>query len=212
MNTTVLYHADCPDGLAAAFACWQRFHDMAQYLPVQYGQPCPDIPNDHDVYIVDFSYPAETLQALLAARIGRRRHHQSVVTVLDHHASAERDLLHLMELQLPGLFIRFDMQEAGASLTWKHLHAATWKSLDTAGEPSDVEQRMPTFFKYVRDQDLWQWQLPDSKAINMAFWAHDKAFLSIEQFAQDLDEAEGYHRIVTEGTAMQRYATFVRTT
>jgi nanoRNase/pAp phosphatase (c-di-AMP/oligoRNAs hydrolase) len=34
----------------------------------------------------------------------------------------------------------------------------------------------------------------------------DKDPLSIELFAQSLDEGQGYHRIVTEGTAMQRYA------
>ena len=34
IGTTVLYHANCPDGYAAAFACWQHFGDDAQYLHI----------------------------------------------------------------------------------------------------------------------------------------------------------------------------------
>ena len=202
---TVLFHQNCPDGYASAFACWQQFGDEAQYVPVSYGQPCPDIPDEHDVYIVDFSYPAEVLQGLLAARIGRRTREGAVVTVLDHHASAERDLLPLMRMQLPGLTICFDMHESGASLAWKYLHTGGWDPRNDP-DPHGLEYSMPTFFKYVRDRDLWQWQLPESKAISLAYWAIDKDFLSIAQFAQDLDEAHGYDRIVTEGASMQRYA------
>lgn len=205
MPTTVLFHCHCPDGHASAFACWQRFGDEARYIPVAYGEPCPEIDDDHNVYIVDFSYPAETLQRLLAARIGRRTRAGAVVTVIDHHASAEQDLLPLARQQLPGLLILFDMRESGASLTWKYLRTAP-DELAYLGESQELEQRLPTFFKYVRDRDLWQWQLPDSKAVSLAYWALDKDFLNIEQFAQNLDDAEGYHRIVTEGTAMQRYA------
>ena len=205
MLATVLFHANCPDGYAAAFSCWQVFHDDAQYIPVFYGQPCPAIPADHDVYIVDFSYPEDTLKALLAARIGRRQRDSFVVTVLDHHASAERHLASLQRQDLPGLMIVFDMEESGASLAWKYLKTGGW---DPRRDPEieGLEHSMPTFFKYVRDRDLWRFVLPDSKAISLAYWAIEKDFASIEQFAQDLDEAEGYHQIVTRGQAMQSYA------
>jgi nanoRNase/pAp phosphatase (c-di-AMP/oligoRNAs hydrolase) len=65
---------------------------------------------------------------------------------------------------------------------------------------------MPRFFHYVRDRDLWHWHLPDSKAISLVYWAIPKDWLSLAQFAQDLDEAEGYHTLVTQGEAMQQYA------
>lgn len=209
MNTTVLFHANCPDGHAAAFACWKVFGTEAQYLPVSYGQPCPDVPAEHNLYIVDFSYPEDTLKALLAARIGRRGRGEHVVTVLDHHASAQRDLLALQRQELPGLAICFDMEESGATLTWKWLQTRGYLP-EPSHQPdvwAAVEDAMPTFFKYVRDRDLWRWKLPDSKPVSLAYWSVDKTdFLAIEQFAQDLGEAEGYHRIVTEGQAMQRYA------
>lgn len=200
MHTTVLYHANCPDGYAAMFACWQQFKDEAQYLPVFYGQPPPPIPDNHNIYIVDFSYPEDTLKALLATRIGGRKRDEYVVVVLDHHISAQRDLDSLVMQQLPGLYICFDLAESGASLAWKHFKNPRLYDPDT------LEEGMPTFYKYVRDRDLWRWALPDSKPISLAYWMIEKDPLSIEQFAQDLDEAKGYHRIVTQGTAMQLYA------
>lgn len=205
MTTTVLYHANCPDGYASAFACWQRFGDEAQYVPVSYGQPCPEIPSDHTVYIVDFSYHPDILQELLAARLHLGTAREPYVIILDHHVSAERDLAALARQELRGLMICFDLQESGASLTWKYLKTGGWQPRNDP-EVQGLEYSMPTFFKYVRDRDLWQWRLPESKAVSMAYWAIEKDMLSIAQFAQDLDDAEGMHRIITEGSAMQRYA------
>jgi oligoribonuclease NrnB/cAMP/cGMP phosphodiesterase (DHH superfamily) len=204
-TTTVLFHAHCPDGIASAFACWQRFGDAAVYLPVAHGNPCPEIPPEHNIYIVDFSYAKDTLLALLAARIGRRKRDEDVVTVLDHHASAQRDLESLARGEYPGLKVLFDMEESGATLTWKYLQTGGWHPKNDP-EAHGLEYALPTFFKYVRDRDLWRWALPDSKAISMVYRALDKDWLSIEQFAQDLDEAEGYHRTVMQGNAMLRYA------
>lgn len=205
METTVLFHRNCPDGWASAFACYKTFGETAQYLPVSYGQPIPSIPVEHTVYIVDFSYAEDQLKTLLFERIHHRKGDTPQVIVLDHHASAQRDLASLAAQQLPGLVIFFDLEESGASLTWKYLHTGGW---DPRHDPEveGLEYSMPTFYKYVRDRDLWRWQLRDSKAISLAYWALDKNWLNIELFVQDLDDTEGYHRIVTEGTAMQRYA------
>jgi hypothetical protein len=205
MHTTVLFHGHCPDGIASAFACWQRWGEEAQYLPVSYGQPCPEIPVDHNVYIVDFSYPKKTLLALITARLGRRKRDEDLVTVLDHHASAQRDLEACAKGEYPGLKVVFDMEESGASLTWKYLRTGGWHPQNDP-EAQGLEHSMPIFFKYVRDRDLWRWALPDSMAVSLAYKVIPKDMLSIEQFAQNLGEAEGYHRIVTEGQAMQRYA------
>ena len=174
MHISILYHHNCPDGLAAAFACWQRFKDSAQYLPVMYGQPCPEIPADHQVYIVDFSYDAETLVRLHHHHVA----HGGDVTVIDHHASAQRDLISLSRTKRPGLTILFNMQESGATLTWKYLRMGGWAP-QYDPEQDGLEYSMPIFFKYVRDRDLWRWALPDSKAISMAYWALDKAMPSI---------------------------------
>src|SRR5437879_1822152 len=187
MPTTVLYHQNCPDGHAAAFAAWQHFGNDATYLPVAYNQPIPAIPPDHTVYIVDFSYDEATLTALVDARLGPRQHGEHVVVVLDHHASAQRALESLQRQELPGLALVFDLEECGASLTWKWFQTGGWApALDP--DPPGLEDRLPTFFKYVRDRDLWRFQLPDSRAVSLAYWACEKTPAAIALFAQDLDE------------------------
>ena len=199
MHTTILYHGRCLDGIASAFARWQVFGDDAQYLPVAYGEPVPDIPPEHHIMIVDFSYDADIILALY-------ERHQHVI-VLDHHKSAQAVLATVPDIRAEGrrLACYFDLHECGASLTWKYLHGGGWAPARDP-DPHGMEYSMPTFFKYVRDRDLWEWKLSDSKPISLAYWACDKDFLSMAQFAQDLDEAEGMHRIITEGKAMQRYA------
>lgn len=134
----VLYHANCPDGFAAAWAAWMSLGDEASYLPVQYGRPVPEMPDMARVYIVDFSYPREVLVALAQ---------RCVVTVLDHHKTAEEALRGLG-------FATFDLKKSGAVLTWEHFH----------------KEPVPEMLLYVQDRDLWQWKLPDSKEINTALW------------------------------------------
>lgn len=104
--TFVLYHANCPDGFAAAWAAWMSLGDTATYLPVSYGDPLPEIPDESRVYIVDFSFPRDVLIALDA---------RCWVFVIDHHATAQEALRGLA-------FAHFDMSKSGAVLTWEHFH------------------------------------------------------------------------------------------
>lgn len=203
--TTVLYHGPhCPDGFASALAAWQYYGDDAQYLPVTYGQPPPDIPPDHHVLIVDFSYPAEVLLALRQAHVALG----STVTVLDHHASAQRDLETMTRARLAGLTILFDMAESGATLTWKWL-----QTRGAVPEPSHqpdvwaaVEDAMPRFYAYIRDRDLWQWALPFSKEVSLALQTQERTWDSWEAFLVALDDDQGFATIVAEGTAIRRYS------
>jgi hypothetical protein len=85
MSDLVLYHANCLDGFTAAWCAWLSFGDSAEYRPVQYGpgQDLPDV-TGRDVLIVDFSYPRDVLLEMAS--------NAKSVTLLDHHASAQRDL------------------------------------------------------------------------------------------------------------------------
>jgi hypothetical protein len=40
-NTLVIYHAKCPDGIAAAWAAWMVYRPLGEYLPASYGDPPP---------------------------------------------------------------------------------------------------------------------------------------------------------------------------
>ena len=133
---TVLYHSDA-DGFASAYAAWRVYQDTATYIPVQYNQPVPEIPDGTThLLIVDFSYDRETCDALAA---------KYALLVIDHHKSAEENLR-------GSNYAIFSMNKSGCALTWEYFHRR---------EP------MPAILAYVQDPDLWKFELEDSEAINL---------------------------------------------
>lgn len=103
-DTLILYHANCIDGFAAAFACWLHFNDTADYIPVNYGQEPPDV-TGKDVFIVDFSYPRNVLLEMKSKA--------NLLVVLDHHKTAEKEL--------EGLdYCYFDMEKSGCMMAFDY--------------------------------------------------------------------------------------------
>lgn len=146
MNTYVLYHANCADGFGAACAAHLRFNSKAQYLPVAYGKPLPEMVDGAEVYILDFSYPRHVLVEL-AQRVSK-------LVVLDHHETAREALE-----GLPGAF--FDMSKSGARLAWEYFHHGT---------------EAPELLRYVEDRDLWRWALPESRELSAALATYPQDF------------------------------------
>lgn len=142
-TTLVLYHANCMDGFAAAFAANKKFGALAKYMPVTYGNPPIDA-TGRDVVMVDFSYPPSEL-AELAERA------RSVV-VIDHHEAAIRQLLAAPEAlrSYHGSELVLNPEKSGCVLAWEYFFPT---------EP------LPILFEYIQDQDLWKWRLPDSRAV-----------------------------------------------
>jgi hypothetical protein len=101
----VLYHANCADGFGAAWACWHAFGKEIEAVPVQYGEPPPDV-SGRDVLCVDFSYPRDVLL--------RMKEQARSLRVIDHHKTAKEALAGLD-------FAVFDDDESGATLTWRTL-------------------------------------------------------------------------------------------
>jgi uncharacterized protein len=137
-NTVVIYHGDCLDGFCAAWMAWRKFGDEAEYVPAGYGQEPPDVEGKH-VYIVDFSYPRETLVRMAALA--------SNVVVLDHHLTAQKDL---EGLDVADLEIIFDMSRSGAGIARDYFHPGLESWL----------------VDYTQDRDLWRFALPESKLVN----------------------------------------------
>lgn len=102
----VLYHADCYDGFGAAWAAWRYLGNRPTYIPVQHGKPLPEIEDDARVYILDFSYPRDVLEAL---------DERTMLTVIDHHKTAQDALA-----DLP--YATFDLGHSGAVLAWHNFH------------------------------------------------------------------------------------------
>jgi oligoribonuclease NrnB/cAMP/cGMP phosphodiesterase (DHH superfamily) len=102
----ILYHAGCDDGFGAAYAIWLKHGDKAEYIPVQHGQPIPEVLPGETVYVVDFSYSRDVLEQVSD---------RCELVVLDHHKTAMDDLV-----DLP--FAHFDMNKSGAVLAWEYFH------------------------------------------------------------------------------------------
>jgi uncharacterized protein len=143
MKAAIIYHqakvgVDCPDGIAAAWVAKRKYPDAA-LIGASYGGVVPDIDrSEYDrILIVDFSFSREILEKWAK---------NFELLVIDHHKTAMADLQ-----DFPNAV--FDMEECGATLTWKTLFP---------------EEPLPAVFDYVKDRDLWNFVLPDSEEIHEA--------------------------------------------
>lgn len=204
-----IYHDPCLDGFTAAWVIQRRWPGIRLH-PGVYGQEPPDVTGLH-VLIVDFSYKQPVLVEMgkVAASI----------TILDHHESAERELLpwavsnitHLHNpltvpakaaefkvshaaVQHPLLALPiqayFDMHRSGARLAWDYC----W--------PDKV--RPPSLVEHVEDRDLWRFAIPDTKQVIAALDSYDKTFPNWDHFAAQLETAQGQTIIRSQGQAILR--------
>jgi oligoribonuclease NrnB/cAMP/cGMP phosphodiesterase (DHH superfamily) len=140
----VLYHKNCTDGFGAAYAFWKKYPEY-KYIAVGYGEDVPPLPEAEHVFIVDFSYPRETLLKM---------REQFLLTVLDHHKTAQEDLQGLE-------FAHFNMDKSGARLAWEFVHG-------------NVEP--PKIILYIEDRDLWKKVLPNSEEISAFMFQFERTF------------------------------------
>ena len=174
MTTLCIYHANCADGFGAARAVHRALGDDMEFVAAKYGdnppagtkwcdKDCSCDPEEtpvcslrgRDILIVDFSYPLATLRAMAAEARS--------VLVLDHHKTAQKDLLELPTIgvpyktwlayngkdQAPYPAAIFDMDRSGAGITWDYL---------SGGQPR------PRIIDLVEDRDLWRFKHdPDTR-------------------------------------------------
>ena len=183
-KSVILYHANCNDGFAAAYAAWVCLGDDAEYIPVQYGDAPPDV-TDKVVYILDFSYTPDEVHALAS-----KAYH---VVMLDHHKTAMEKWSRLLVTGKNGdlLFHRgnldviFDMERSGSQMAWD------WFS---PGVPR------PRIIDHIGDRDLWKFALPGTRAVCAAMSSHEKEFRLWDYLAGYLRHME----LLTEGCAILR--------
>ena len=148
----IIYHAQCLDGFTAAWVVAKHLEltlgpDSYELYPATYGEPPPplDLLKGRTVYIVDFSYPRDTLLCMWEAA------HELVV--LDHHRTAEAELKDLS-------FCTFNMHHSGARLAANHfgIYDRQGQFLVGLGGLELID--------YVEDYDLWRFELPHTMAIH----------------------------------------------
>ncbi len=134
-RTVILYHGDCPDGFGGAYAAWKKFGDAAEYRPLAYGKPIPDDLAGAHLYFVDFCYEKSVMDALAPTAAS--------FTVLDHHEGT-REVVESFENSV------YDVNRSGATIAWGYFHP---------GIP------VPALLRYVEDDDLFRFLLPDTRAV-----------------------------------------------
>jgi hypothetical protein len=153
-----IYHAGCPDGFGAAWAVWKVWGDEARYIPRGHEDPlrARDFEGNQVVF-VDIAPPLEPLRQLAERAVQ--------ITILDHHVTArdrfESDPGLCNDFQWAGHVVHFDLTHSGAIIAWRHFHPDT---------------EIPALLRYVEDQDMWNWELPNSEEINAAIGSHPRSF------------------------------------
>lgn len=172
MRPLVISHANCTDGLTAAWVACGALHD-AEHYPANYGTEPPDVAH-RQVFIVDFSYKRPVMERLAADA--------ATLVVLDHHKTAQADLDGFPQWAgLAGYEVRvvFDMEHSGARLAWDWFYP---NAAHTAQFMGTTER--PWLIDYVEDRDLWRWALPNSRLVSAAIEAEERSFESWDRLAK----------------------------
>lgn len=181
MKTYVLYHSNCRDGFAAAWAAWKDLgEENVSYIPVGYGRPAPEMDPGSRVFIVDFSYPKHILSDMAQVM-------ESVV-VLDHHKSAKEDLEGLPGLDKNSrLRVHFNMDKSGAGLAWEFFHGG---------------RKVPKMIQFIEDRDLWRFAFQESKRFCAFMNSLDQDFTVWNNVADEAEDQQGLALILAKGNSI----------
>ncbi|WP_442498893.1 DHHA1 domain-containing protein [Methylobacter sp. sgz302048] len=197
-ETLVIYHADCLDGLGAAWSAFCKLGNHARYIPARHGDEFPAFEAGAVIYILDFSYPPE--QLLAASRQAGQ------IILIDHHITAmeqcevffhrsfsadpsvskaheTRSESRVMAQPLPeNLALYFDMARSGCVLAWQHFFP---------------ERQPPKVLLHIEDRDLWKFKLAGTREITSALYERMPMTLP-EMGTIDLDELLQIGRMYVE--------------
>lgn len=172
-----IWHDGCLDGFGAAWALTYALgRDNVELYGATYGEavPADELLVDREVYLVDFSFPADQLRHIAA--VAKR------VVVLDHHATAEEALSPLLaDGTVEGCF---EKDRSGALLTWHWFFP---------------EAKPPKLIEHISDRDLWRFHLSGTEAVMASLGSYPKD-LAMWSELMALDVAE----MVEEGKALLR--------
>lgn len=178
-DIVVIYHKNCPDGFAAAWAAWKKFGDEASYVAASYSDAIPDGIEEKEVYVVDFSYDEERLP-LLESKAKK-------LVVLDHHKGGESHVKKTKEHV-------FDLAHSGAYLAWQYFHPET---------------KVPDFIEYVSDGDINIYTRPDAHSVCAYICATPKDFVSWEAVYEEMEDKSKRDDVVRKGRMLEEYRDFV---
>lgn len=184
----VIFHSNCFDGFGSAWVARQHSPD-ATFIAAQHGDQPPDVAGKR-VLICDFSYPRYTIERMWSAA--------AYLLILDHHKTAEADLVPLIDqleysreaghATVDRIDITFDMERSGVGLTWDTLMPRLPR---------------PRLVDHVEDRDLWRFWIPGTREIHAALSTSPFDFDTWTEFTERLEaDPDGVER---EGAAVLKY-------
>lgn len=185
----VIHHRDT-DGFCAAYVAWKYWEICAQGgefrgRSIQYGEEDKldlDGMKGLEVYVLDFSLSSEVCSKIQGVA-------KSFV-IMDHHqVTADRT----------EDYIIFDRGESGATLAYGYF-ADKCEQLKS--------EALETLCQYVRDRDLWLWEMPHSREVNAVIESYGQTFeewKELECLIEGvIDDSLGVSSIVVAGRAVLR--------
>lgn len=189
-----IYHANCDDGFAAAWAVRDALGaDGVEFVAAQYHDG-PVYVAGRDVIMVDFSYKRPVLEAMTESARS--------ILILDHHKTAAEDLSGFFAppsweawrtIQDDGTRLSqntrvaalFDMNRSGAGLAWDYFHPG---------------KARPWFINYIEDRDLWTKKLPGVDEFTAALRSYPMDFETWDELI-----AAPVQAAIDEGKSILRY-------
>jgi oligoribonuclease NrnB/cAMP/cGMP phosphodiesterase (DHH superfamily) len=157
-DIVVIYHKNCYDGFAAAWAVWKKFGNSASYLPYLYRDAYPAGVENKEVYVLDFCF-SETVTKELQTK-------NKKFVILDHHISVRE----LVNSSLENVFSDTD---SGAKIAWKYFHP---------------DKEVPQLIEYISDSDTWAHKLSNYKEIEGYIHIHELEFSVFDMLCEELEE------------------------
>jgi oligoribonuclease NrnB/cAMP/cGMP phosphodiesterase (DHH superfamily) len=186
----IIYHKGCMDGFASACVALKHIGTQTTFTKtwsMHYSDPTPNIDPSANVFVVDFSLPLDKLVEL-ASKV------RSLVWI-DHHEST-KDYKETLD-KLHNVKAYHDLSECGATLTWKVLSKAP----------------VPQILNYVRDRDLWLWELPKSREYSQGLHSiFGKSMFRITKEECDRFFSISFEEVLAEGVPIYRYTSQINET
>ena len=181
----IIAHHNCADGFTSVWLANQFFHDptlariaeelVVDYHPGVYGELPPLDVKDRDVYILDFSYPAEQTKEIAEKA--------KSVTVIDHHETAIRKLMDRDWTFPENTRLILDTTRSGAYLTSKYF----WP-----------DREPMTMVKLVDDRDRWVFADARTRPFHASLFSRPYKIGEWNRLRDNLSAA------VNEGVAIER--------
>ena len=173
----VLYHANCFDGMAGAWAAREYFNDKAEYIPIKRGESFPVINDikDKEIYVIDFSFAINEIKEVESKC--------KKFVIIDHHISGRE------EVESASNHV-FDLDHAGCYLAWQYFYP-------------DVE--VPLLLQYISEGDIFKFRLAGYENYMPAIYGREISFENIEILNEMMNSEEGREKLKAESKLLKNY-------